>query len=191
MSNFILYKSVDIISYPCHKISLSLSVNAWFPQTLKSAWIWLLSGKVLDFSICLENWQFSLESAWKWLFMGLKNNSPRNLSRLCVFYVFCTLDFKELRGFNNFLINFPITTDPVSHVFHGEYCKYRETSNIRCTLVGNKIVDHSDVVGASPVGAAPTTSSFSTWHLASGDSAKTAAWQYENLSSVWDWCDLY
>ena len=30
------------------------------------------------------------------------------------------------------------------------------------TLVGNKIVDNSDVVGASPVGAAPTTSSFST-----------------------------
>ena len=40
---------------------------------------------------------------------------------------------------------------------------YRKTSNIRCTLEGNKIVDHSDVVGASPVGAAPTTSSFSTW----------------------------
>ena len=38
---------------------------------------------------------------------------------------------------------------------------YRKTSNIRRTLVGNKIVDHSDVVGASPVGAAPTTSSFS------------------------------
>ena len=30
------------------------------------------------------------------------------------------------------------------------------------TLLGNKIVDHSDVVGASPVGAAPTTSSFFT-----------------------------
>ena len=39
---------------------------------------------------------------------------------------------------------------------------YRKTSNIRRTLVGNKIVDHCDVVGASPVGAAPTTSSFST-----------------------------
>ena len=42
---------------------------------------------------------------------------------------------------------------------------YRQVSNIRRTLVGNKIVDHSDVVGASPVGAvgaAPTTSSFST-----------------------------
>ena len=40
--------------------------------------------------------------------------------------------------------------------------RYRITSNISRTLVGNKIVDNSDVVGASPVGAAPTTSSFST-----------------------------
>ena len=39
---------------------------------------------------------------------------------------------------------------------------YRQVSNIRRTLVGNKTVDHSDVVGASPVGAAPTTSSLST-----------------------------
>ena len=68
---------------------------------------------------------------------------------------------------------------------------YRKISNIRRALVGNKIVDHSDVVGASPVGAAPTTSSFSTWHLASRDSAKTAASQYENLLSVGIWCVLY
>ena len=39
---------------------------------------------------------------------------------------------------------------------------YRQVSNLRRTLVDNNIVDHSDVVGASPVGAAPTTSSFST-----------------------------
>ena len=39
---------------------------------------------------------------------------------------------------------------------------YRKTSNISRTLIGNKIVDNSDLVGASPVGAAPTTSSFST-----------------------------
>ena len=37
---------------------------------------------------------------------------------------------------------------------------YRKTSNISRTFVGNKIVDNSDGVGASPVGAAPTTSSF-------------------------------
>ena len=40
-----------------------------------------------------------------------------------------------------------------------EYC---QVSNISSTLVGNEIVDHPDVVGASPIGAAPTTSSFST-----------------------------
>ena len=39
---------------------------------------------------------------------------------------------------------------------------YRKTSNISRTLVVNEIVDNSDVIGASPVGAAPTTSSFST-----------------------------
>ena len=38
---------------------------------------------------------------------------------------------------------------------------YRQTSTIIGTLVGNKLVDHSDIVGTS-VGAAPTTSSFST-----------------------------
>ena len=59
------------------------------------------------------------------------------------------------------------------------------------TLVGNKIVDHSDVVGASPIGAAPTTSSFSTLHLSSRDSAKTATRQFENLLSVEIWCVLY
>ena len=44
--------------------------------------------------------------------------------------------------------------------------KYRQSSNIRHTHVGNKLVDHSDVVETSPFGAAPTTSSFvdlKTW----------------------------
>ena len=35
-----------------------------------------------------------------------------------------------------------------------------QISNTSRTFVGNIIIDHSDVVGASPVGAAPTTSSF-------------------------------
>ena len=34
--------------------------------------------------------------------------------------------------------------------------------HISRTLVGNKIVEHSYVVGASPADAAPTTSSFQT-----------------------------
>ena len=43
-----------------------------------------------------------------------------------------------------------------------EELTHRQTSKIRCALVGNKIVYHSDVVGALPVSNAPTTSSFST-----------------------------
>ena len=43
-----------------------------------------------------------------------------------------------------------------------ENWRYHQVSNIRRASIGNYIVDHSDVVGASPVGAAPTTSSFST-----------------------------
>ena len=60
---------------------------------------------------------------------------------------------------------------------------YRQVSNIRRTLEGNEIVDHSDVVGASPVGAASTTSSFSTQHLDSmGWAEATACWDENHLS---------
>ena len=40
--------------------------------------------------------------------------------------------------------------------------RYRQTSNIKRTSLDIKLFDYSDVVGASPVGAAPTTSSFSS-----------------------------
>ena len=40
--------------------------------------------------------------------------------------------------------------------------EYRHTSDKSRTLVGNKIIDHSGVAGASPVSAVPTTPSFST-----------------------------
>ena len=39
---------------------------------------------------------------------------------------------------------------------------YNQNSNISHTSVGNKIVDHSDVVGASPISIAPIKSAFST-----------------------------
>ena len=69
------------------------------------------------------------------LFGALKNTPVTSNPELCIFFVVCVSE---------------------------QAVDYREVSNIRRTLVGNKIVDHSDVVGASPVGAAPTTSSFST-----------------------------
>ena len=59
------------------------------------------------------------------------------------------------------------------------------------TSVGNKIVDHSDVVGASPVGADPTTSSFPTKHMASKDRAKTTAIRDEKHFWLGIRCALY
>ena len=59
---------------------------------------------------------------------------------------------------------------------------YRQTSNISRTFVGNKIADNPNAIGATLVGAAPTTSSLSIWHLASMDWAKTTAtWNEKDL----------
>ena len=44
---------------------------------------------------------------------------------------------------------------------------YRQTSDITPQIVGNQIVDNSDVVGASHVGAATTTSSSSVVMISS------------------------
>ena len=58
------------------------------------------------------------------------------------------------------LIDMILTAACVSETEYHDTCSMAMLK--KCTLVGNKIVDHSDVVGASSVGAAPTTSSFST-----------------------------
>ena len=76
------------------------------------------------------------------------------------------------------------TITPVPH------SDYPQISTIRGAVVGNKIVDHSDVVGASPAGTAPTTSSFPASHLALMDWAKTTARRYEKHLSFRIWCNL-
>ena len=54
------------------------------------------------------------------------------------------------------LMTFVLKTDwftgpDVNHPSRAEAGVYRQTSNVSRTLEGNKIVDHSDVVGAAPV----------------------------------------
>ena len=58
--------------------------------------------------------------------------------------------------------NFGNYTFEITAISPRDEWAYYKTSNISRILVSNKIVDNSDVVGAPPVGAAPTTSSFST-----------------------------
>ena len=67
---------------------------------------------------------------------------------------------------------------------------YRQTSDTSPTLV-SKNDDRSDVLGASQVGAAPATPSFSTQNMASMDWAKITAKRDEKHVSFGIWCDLY
>ena len=71
-----------------------------------------------------------------------------------------------------------LTLHPIHHWL------YHQTSNITRTLVGNDIVDHSDVVGESPVSAVPATSSLWTEQLYC---AKTAARRDEQHFSFGIW----
>ena len=103
------------------------------------------------------------------------------------------LNWIEIYVMNPRHINGPMSC--CLHLFYGTFANiwnytYRQISKTRCTLAGNQNVDHSHVVGASPVGAAPTTSSFSTWHLASIDCAKTTARHDEKHLSFGIWCEL-
>ena len=66
------------------------------------------------------------------------------------------------------------------------FATYRKVSNISRTLVGNEIVDHSDVVGASPVGAAPTTSSFSNWTSGFNTLRKDNCMPRPGTFKIWD-----
>ena len=94
-----------------------------------------------------------LLAKWQQFCLGLNEISLWNINSLSV-YVYVIL----LTQFCLNILASALEGLPLKYKYH----KYRKVSNIRRTLVGNKIVDHSDVVGASPAGAAPTTSSFLT-----------------------------
>ena len=81
------------------------------------------------------------------------------------------------------MIRFATTRDILRHKYINTY---RQIYNISRIVVGNKIVDYSDVVGASPVGAVPTTPSFPTLHLVSIDWAQKTARRDENHVESWD-----
>ena len=58
-------------------------------------------------------------------------------------------------------------------------------------LYSNEIAHHSRAVGASPVGAATNTSSFSTYQLVSMDRAKPTTRRDGKLLSIGIWCALW
>ena len=109
-----------------------------------------------------SDWQESCQQAITWLADAdseLRGDQPRN-SRTCK---------QQKCGWWVCWCQPAQVSHPWSNLHPGHRCSlhlqggkdYHQISNISCTLVGNKIADHSDVLGASPVGATPTTSSFS------------------------------
>ena len=86
------------------------------------------------------------------------------------------------------------------HHFRKKYSTYPHTSDIRRKFVGNKIADHSDVVGAAPVGAAhyifilDLTPSFTRLHK---DNCKTRQETFKSqdlmrlIVDVWRYIYIY
>ena len=84
--------------------------------------------------------------------------STESMGALQIFHVYIYISYALLSHKGKTMGPFQIF-----HVIYFIYnIHYRQVSNIRHTLIGNEIVDNSDVVWASPVGAAPTTSWLST-----------------------------
>ena len=129
-------------------------------------WIYHIDGFVQDCSISIANALEILQS--------------------CTKPSICTLSISNVIHFTHQASG--VCCENFEDVVTGPQC---QTSNIRHTLVGNKLVDHSDVVGASPIGTAPTTSSFLTSHLTSMDWAKATARRDGNHLSLGIWCSLY
>ena len=65
--------------------------------------------------------------------------------------------------------------------------KYLKVSNIRCTLVGKKIFDHSDVVGAAPTG--DYIFSLNLTHGFNGSGKDNSKTRWETFM-FWDWVCL-
>ena len=147
------------LNYP--KISLSIEGTIFLFEILQS--LWNLTG-------CSAPVLPSHLSPFKWLEYFSKLHTVVKCRKICRKFIGRKTDYTRCK------YGLPVPfMDPIwwlgdcfgQHWWCSDiglecFYLYRQVSNIRRTLVGNKIVDNSDVVGASPVGAAPTTSSLST-----------------------------
>ena len=120
----------------------TLNVSDHNPSLWMNQWNYGLSVQIWNF--CLRCWSKQCpeekpRKPWYWIPITTKKEDTWNCSvSICSQIITVTFNLQR------------------NHNLH-----YGRTSNISQALEGYKIVDHSDLVGASPIGAAPTTSSFS------------------------------
>ena len=125
-----------------------------------------LSSVATQFCIWVRSWNCSCLVTWFCYQLIAKPGNKTAAVQwpdpyLCTWFIFgtvidTTMNMKALESLGPQQVKF----QGLKQILEGRSIEtnYHQTSNTGCTLVGNKIVDHSDVVGASPVGAAPATS---------------------------------
>ena len=122
---------------------------------------WLLSQKILKITYN-DTWDnrllFRLLHQNHWLLKFLRTTPSTYGNTHCSHNILTPTQHCILLHF--FILTFrALDRNHISSSPGYSHLNCHQTSNVSCTL-GNKIVDHSDVVGASPVGTVPTTSSF-------------------------------
>ena len=145
-------------------IYLVVKVNSWGDNThpSKSLQSWrFVTGKVLRIVEYIIWWRHDVEEL-----LALLNGS---FFELRLTYLPCVFHEFVQKLYNN---------------LHQSICVYIQASNLSLTLVDNKIVDHLDVVWASP-----STSSFATSGF--NGLAKTTARCDVNHASLGIWCAVY
>ena len=150
------------------KTIFTVSMYSWYRETVMRRGLCTMCDQSLS-ALCLCNrWQVTgmLSLAGHWQGRQALSNHVCAHSLISMSHMICLQHLARAcseQYIGQLLFCLSITWSRCPHCLSGSVNHdYRQVSNIRRTLVGNKIVDHSDVVGAPPVGAAPTTSSFST-----------------------------
>ena len=102
-----------------HSFNVRFFLNLGRPRVLSSLrnCTWCIVSFNLPWKLSI-----SLEKCLKITFYGLGKKNNNNNLFLCVF-ITLYIDFNKLKRFVNFVVK-SVTTDPVIHVFNGEYCNW-------------------------------------------------------------------
>ena len=125
-------------------------------------WVYSVPGELQDKSLFLLNLPCKRSLRKMCLYMyGLVQDCSNSIDYALALLLSCPKPSYWIVSFRDKLLSYhmlPFAVNSFDPFFGFATLKYPRTSNISGTLEGNKIVDHSNVVGASPVGAVPTTS---------------------------------
>ena len=140
--NFWVYKKCSVKSSVCKPVLHFLLLQFWFRM----------------------NEKFHAQTCKQRYILFPKCQNSLKTGDICLSSIIISKEYVELFNFHVILAS-QLFLYLTYFYDNKQPCLYKPTVkplNISPTLVSNKIVDNSDVVEASPVGAAPTTSSFST-----------------------------